>query len=236
MKQTNSRLQMVLLGLLMDGGQYGVRPSQKLASRQPLSSLHFSLNRRLHSVVQHGPCEWGNERSCLSARKVYQRRNCIIGERNALVVRFCFLITGSIKPVRTFYQKDNKINEHSNNVLSKQTKFQRSSHPIFNAFKIEKWRGDWKLSSFKTLKRESHTEIPTTIPARVARIFCGRHTYLTRTAHRVRSERARGLLGRRITTLREATRIPAIFLPAAVALLALFHHAVAAQRYLRFYN
>lgn len=55
MKQTNSRLQMVLLGLLMDGGQYGERPSQKLASRQPLSSLHLSPKRRLHSPVQHGP-------------------------------------------------------------------------------------------------------------------------------------------------------------------------------------
>jgi len=55
MKQTNSRLQMVLLGLLMDGGQYGERPSQKLASRQPLSSLHLSPKRRLHSAVQQGP-------------------------------------------------------------------------------------------------------------------------------------------------------------------------------------
>jgi len=66
MKQTNSRLQMVLLGLLMDGGQYGERPSQKLASRQPLSSLHLSPKRRLHSAVQHGP--WKEKRKQIMSR------------------------------------------------------------------------------------------------------------------------------------------------------------------------
>lgn len=64
MKQTSSRLQMVLLGLLIDGGQYGERPSQKLASRQPLSSLHLSPKRRLHSAVQHGP--WKRKQTQLS--------------------------------------------------------------------------------------------------------------------------------------------------------------------------
>ena len=57
MKQTSSWLQMVLLGLLMDGGQWGALPSQKLASRQPLSSRHLSPNLSLQSAVQHGPCE-----------------------------------------------------------------------------------------------------------------------------------------------------------------------------------
>lgn len=55
MKHTNSRLQIVLFGLLMDGGQRGDLPSQKLVSRQPLSSLHLSPNLSLHSLVQHGP-------------------------------------------------------------------------------------------------------------------------------------------------------------------------------------
>lgn len=56
-KQTNSSLHTVLLGLLMDGGQCGPRPSQKLESRQPLSSRHLSPNLSWHSDVQHGPCD-----------------------------------------------------------------------------------------------------------------------------------------------------------------------------------
>lgn len=56
MKQTNSLLQMVLLGLLMEGGQKGPLPLQKLASRHPLSSLHLSPNLSSHSELQHGPC------------------------------------------------------------------------------------------------------------------------------------------------------------------------------------
>ena len=55
MKQTNSSLQIVLFGLLIDGGHCGPCPSQKLASRQPLSSRHLSLNFSAHVVVQHGP-------------------------------------------------------------------------------------------------------------------------------------------------------------------------------------
>lgn len=62
------------------------------------------------------------------------------------------------------------------------------------------------------------------------------HTYLTRTAHGAWCERARSLLDRRITALREATWVPAILLPATVTLLALLHHAVATQRDLRFCN
>ena len=55
MKQTNSSLQIVLFGLLIEGGHCGPRPSQKLASRQPLSSRHLSPNFSSHVVVQHGP-------------------------------------------------------------------------------------------------------------------------------------------------------------------------------------
>lgn len=50
---------MVLLGLLMDGGHWGLRPSQKLASLQPLSSLHLSPLRRVQPDVQQGPWKHG---------------------------------------------------------------------------------------------------------------------------------------------------------------------------------
>lgn len=48
---------MVLFGLLIDGGHCGMCPSQKLGSRQPLSSRHLSPNFSVHAVVQHGPCD-----------------------------------------------------------------------------------------------------------------------------------------------------------------------------------
>lgn len=59
---------MVLLGLLMDGGHWGLRPSQKLASLQPLSSLHLSPLRRVQPDVQQGPWKHGeNERRRIHA-------------------------------------------------------------------------------------------------------------------------------------------------------------------------
>lgn len=54
-KQTSSSLQMVLLGLLIEGGHCGFLPLQKLASLQPLSSRHLSPNRSLQLFLQHGP-------------------------------------------------------------------------------------------------------------------------------------------------------------------------------------
>ena len=61
---------MVLLGLLMDGGHWGPRPSQKLASLQPLSSLHLSPLRRVQPDVQQGPCnshrEMNDTLSCVA--------------------------------------------------------------------------------------------------------------------------------------------------------------------------
>lgn len=55
-KHTSSSLHTVLFGLLIDGGQCGTLPSQKLASLHPLSSLHFTPNCNWHSFVQQGPC------------------------------------------------------------------------------------------------------------------------------------------------------------------------------------
>ena len=56
MKQTNSSLQTVLLGLLLDGGHLGPLPSHEAESRHPLSSRHLKLVRKLQSSVQQGPC------------------------------------------------------------------------------------------------------------------------------------------------------------------------------------
>lgn len=55
-------------------------------------------------------------------------------------------------------------------------------------------------------------------------------THLTRAADGTWSEGAGNLFGRWISSLGKAARVPAVLLPAAVALLAGLHHPVTAQR------
>lgn len=75
---------MVLLGLLMDGGHWGPRPSQKLASLQPLSSLHLSPLRRVQPDVQQGPWKQPprDERHCpVTEDGSNQRKRKRVGRR-----------------------------------------------------------------------------------------------------------------------------------------------------------
>lgn len=78
--------------------------------------------------------------------------------------------------------------------------------------------------------------VVSTLIGKLERAFGSAARPLGRTAHAVSRESTRRLLSRRVTPLWEAAPVAAVFLPAAVALLASLDHAVAADGCLRLWN